>query len=100
MVLRLKRKSDTLLIVSAIVLMNSCMTPNKKDFIAPTRELKSRIIMDKDSSLLIGEYAMITVLNNNVYIYDDYGEYNLTQYNVTDKTVSRFCRKGRGPGKL
>jgi hypothetical protein len=81
-----------------IALMIGCTGKKEKDFMAPSRNLKGIVI--EDSSLMIGDTHFISSINNHIYIYDIFDGHYFTQYDTVNKTVTRFCRRGKGPGEL
>ena len=86
----------------ATIFVAACTKFNDKNyFIAPYRELLGNIIIDQDSSMLIGGRAIISgVINDAVYIFDPWGEYFYIKYDATNNTACRFCRKGQGPKEV
>ncbi len=72
----------------------------KEVFDAPVREISSHIIIDQKSPVLIGRSGSISgVINNAVYIFDPWGNFCYTKYDITNDTAYRFCRIGHGPGE-
>lgn len=74
-----------------------CTISEKEYFVAPSREINGKIIIDRDSALLIGRHNSMIVLNNSVYIHDPWGGHFFTKYDINNDTVYRFCRNGQGP---
>ena len=89
-----------LIIVFFIIAICSCNVVDKESFVAPSRNIDGKIIMDKDSSLMIGERCYLTVINNDVYIYNPWGGYFFTKYDIANDIAYRFCRQGQGPGEF
>lgn len=85
-----------------IFIMSACTVNNKKDaFVAPSRELISSTIIDQNSSMLLGKLSSISgVINNAVYLFDPWGDYFYTKYDVAKNEAYRFCKKGQGPNEV
>jgi len=82
--------------------MSACTVKNEKDFFAaPSRKLFGKSLMDQNSSILLGSRSSISgVINNAIYIFDPWGDYFYTKYDVEKNRAYRFCRKGQGPNEV
>jgi hypothetical protein len=78
----------------------TCTMSDNIDFDAPSRELKSVVLMDKDSTLIIGNTNFITMINNYIYIRDLYDGLYYTKYDTKNHETHRFCKRGNGPGEM
>lgn len=76
-----------------IILISACTVSNEKDFfIAPSRELNSIVILDQDSSMMLGRLSSISgVINNAVYIFNPWGEFFYTKFDILKNKAYRFC---------
>lgn len=50
-----------------------------------------------DTSFLLGDTDMLTMVNDDVYIYNPIGEYGFITYNITNESYTNLGRKGLGP---
>jgi hypothetical protein len=82
------------------VLLFSTCAEQEVVFDAPSRDLKSEVLMDRDSSMIIGRTNFITMVNNSIYIQDIHGEYCYTKYDTKTREAYRFGKKGQGPGEM
>lgn len=85
-----------------MVVITACTTNYKKgEFKAPSRMLTSSTVIDRDSSILLGRLSSISgVINNAVYIFDPWGDFCYTKYDIAKNTTSRFCKRGQGPNEV
>jgi hypothetical protein len=78
----------------------ACTETESPPFEATARNLESKIVMDRDSGMIIGKTNIMTMFGNSLYIQDKYEEYHCTEYNTETREYSRFCRHGQGPGEM
>jgi hypothetical protein len=96
----MKRLFDFLNISVTVLLLSTCTESVKVEFDASSRALKSEVLMDKDSSMIIGRTNFITMVNNSLYIQDIYEGYCYTKYDTKTREAYRFGKRGQGPGEM
>jgi hypothetical protein len=90
-----------LFVVLFLLTIFGCTTSNTEHFVSPSREIYGKIIIDQDSSLLIGRRGTISsVINGSIYIFDPWGTYFFSKYDINNDIAYRFCQIGQGPGEV
>jgi hypothetical protein len=95
----MKRLFDFLKISVTVLLFSTC-AEQPIVFDAPSRDLKSEVLMDRDSSMIIGKTNYITMINHSLYIQDIYDGYCYTKYDTRTREAYRFGKRGQGPGEM
>jgi hypothetical protein len=83
-----------------LFILISCNNQRQIGGEVPSRNLKADILMDTDSSLLIGNTNYIKIIDDYLYIFDVYEGYFYTQYDITTNKVSRFGKRGNGKDEI
>jgi hypothetical protein len=84
----------------AVLLFAACAETAEIKFDAPSKNLKNKILTDKDSSMIIGKTNTITMVNNSLYISDIYEGYSYTKYDTKTREAYRFGKRGQDPGEV
>jgi hypothetical protein len=95
----MKQLFGYLIISAAVLLFVTCAETTDINFHAPSRDLKSEILTDRDSSMIIGHEIHITMVNNSLYIPYLYEGYCYMKYDTKTREVFRF-KRGQGPGEM
>ncbi|MDR0385478.1 MAG: TolB-like 6-bladed beta-propeller domain-containing protein [Prevotellaceae bacterium] len=95
----MKRLFDYLKTSVTVLLFSTC-TEQQAVFDALSRDLKSEVLMDRDSSLMIGDTDYITMVNNSLYIRDIHEGFCYTKYDTRTREAYRFVMRGQGPGEM
>ncbi|WP_455666943.1 BF3164 family lipoprotein [Phocaeicola sp.] len=79
-------------------LLSNCTTSTHRDVLKNVETLALHgAYVKNDTSFLFGDTDMLTMINDNVYIYNPIGEYGFIVYNIVYESYTNLGRRGGGP---